>query len=77
VLAAAAGRPVRLRPGFVKRHAAALSRIWTLGLTIVGTDTVITLLGFFSRNAVRQACRARGWRFDDKVVRQRGIGNTR
>ena len=39
-------------------------RIWTLGLTIAGTGTVITL-GFFSRNAVRQACRARGWRFDD------------
>jgi hypothetical protein len=33
--------------GFVKRHAAALSRIWTLGLTIVDTDAVITLLGFF------------------------------
>ena len=63
--------------GFVTRHAAALSRIWTLGLTIVGTDAVIALLGFLSRNAVRQACCARGWRFDDKVVRQRGIRNTR
>lgn len=51
---------------FVKRHAG-LSRIWTLGLTVVGTDTVITPLSFFSRNAVRQACRARGWRFDDQV----------
>lgn len=50
---------------FVKRHAAALSRVWTLGLTIVGTDTVITPLSSFSRNEVRQACRALGWRFDD------------
>jgi len=59
---------------FVKRHAGTLSRIWTLGLTIVGTDTVITFLGFFSRNAVQQACCARGWRFDDQVSRQRGLG---
>jgi len=51
-------------------------RIWTLGLTIVGTDTIITL-GFFSRKAVKQACRARGWRFDDQVSRQRGIRTTR
>ena len=51
-------------------------RIWTLGLTIVGTDTVITL-GFFSRKAVKQACRAHGWRFDDQVSRQRGIRITR
>ena len=49
---------------FVKRHAAPLSRIWTLQLTIVGTDAVITPLSLFSRRAVRQACRARGWRFD-------------
>ena len=49
---------------FVKRHAAALSRMWTLQLTIVGTDAVITPLSLFSRRAVRQACRARGWRFD-------------
>lgn len=39
-------------------------RISTLGLTIAGTDTVITL-GIFSRRAVRQACRSRGWRFSD------------
>jgi hypothetical protein len=26
----------------VKRHAGTLGRVWTLGLTIVGTDTVIT-----------------------------------
>lgn len=46
---------------FVRRRRA--PRIWTLGLTIAGTDTAI-ILGVFSRNAVRQACRARGWRFD-------------
>jgi hypothetical protein len=57
---------------FVKRHAAALSRTWTLGLTIVGTDDVITPLNLFSRDAVRQACRARGWHFDDRdqVIRR-------
>jgi hypothetical protein len=50
---------------FVKRHSGALSRVWTLGLTIAGTDTVMVLPGFFSPSVVRQACRARGWRFDD------------
>ncbi len=50
---------------FVKRHRGALSRIWTLGLTITGTGTVIDLPGFFSRQAVREACRDRGWRFAD------------
>jgi len=37
-------------------------RIWKLGLTIEGTDTVM-VLGMFSRKAVQQACLARGWRF--------------
>jgi hypothetical protein len=37
-------------------------RIWKLGLTIDGTDTVM-VLGIFSRRAVQQACLARGWRF--------------
>ena len=57
---------------FVKRHAATMSRTWTLGLTIVGTDTVITPLSLFSRQAVQQACRARGWHFDDhdQVIRR-------
>jgi len=45
-------------------------RTWRLGLTIVGTDTVM-LLGTFSRKAVRQACLARGWRFDDQAVIRR------
>lgn len=48
---------------FVRQHRGALSQVWTLGLAIAGTDTVITLPGLFSRNAVRQACCARGWRF--------------
>ncbi len=60
---------------FVKRHAAAMSRVWTLGLTIVGTDTVITPLSLFSRHAVRQACRTRGWHFDDhdQVIRRPAV----
>jgi hypothetical protein len=37
-------------------------RIWTRGLTVAGTDNVI-LLGYFPRNAVREACRSRGWHF--------------
>jgi hypothetical protein len=48
---------------FVKLHHGALSRIWTLGLGVVGTDTVIDLPGFFARNTVRQACSSCGWRF--------------
>jgi Na+/melibiose symporter-like transporter len=50
---------------FVKQHAGPLSRIWTLGLTVAGTDAVLLLPGFFSRSEVRQACRAQGWRVDD------------
>lgn len=45
-------------------------RIWTIELTIAGSGTGI-VLGFFSRNAVRQACLARGWRFDDQIGRGR------
>jgi hypothetical protein len=48
---------------FVKLHRGALSRIWTLGLGVVGTDTVLELPGFFARNTVRQACSSCGWRF--------------
>ncbi len=48
---------------FVKLHRGALSRVWTLGLGVVGTDTVIDLPGFFARNTVRQACSSCGWRF--------------
>jgi hypothetical protein len=48
---------------FVKLHRGALSRIWTLGLGVVGTDTLIELPGFFARNTVRQACSSCGWRF--------------
>jgi hypothetical protein len=45
-------------------------RIWTIELTIAGSGTGI-VLGFFSRNAVRQACLARGWRFDGQIGRGR------
>jgi hypothetical protein len=45
-------------------------RIWALELTIAGSGTGI-VLGFFSRDAVRQACLARGWRFDDQIGRGR------
>ena len=45
-------------------------RIWKLGLTIEGTDTVMSL-GIFSRKAIQQACLDRGWRFDAKAVARR------
>src|SRR5579863_1781832 len=45
-------------------------RSWRLGLTIAGTSTVM-LLGAFSRKAVRRACLARGWRFDDGAIIRR------
>ena len=38
-------------------------RIWTLGLASTGTDAVMDLGLFFSRKSVREACRARAWRF--------------
>jgi hypothetical protein len=50
------------------REAVAGPRIWTPELTIAGSGSGIAL-GFFSRNAVRQACLARGWRFDAQVGR--------
>jgi hypothetical protein len=43
-------------------------RIWTIELTIACSGTGI-VLGFFSRNAVRQACLTRGWRFDGQIGR--------
>jgi hypothetical protein len=45
-------------------------RIWTIELTIAGSGTGI-VLGFFSRNAVRQACLAGGWRFGGQIGRGR------
>src|SRR5579859_789876 len=45
-------------------------RTWRLGLTITGSGTVMPL-GSFSRKAVRQACMARGWRFDDGAIIRR------
>ena len=46
---------------FVRRNRG--GRIWTLGLAMTGTDTVMDLGLLFSRKAVQQACLARGWRF--------------
>jgi hypothetical protein len=46
------------------------ARIWTIELTIAGSGTGI-VLGFFSRNSVREACLARGWRFDGQIGRGR------
>lgn len=48
---------------FVKQHRGALSRIWTLGVGVVGTDTVIELPGLFARSAIRQVCSSCGWSF--------------
>ena len=50
-----------------------MSRIWVLGLTIKGTDTVMDLRGEFPREEVRQACLARGWRFDRQRRNWRGM----
>jgi lysylphosphatidylglycerol synthetase-like protein (DUF2156 family) len=50
---------------FVNQRGGALGRNFTLGLTMVGTDSVLVLPGFFSRREVRQACRSRGWRVDN------------
>jgi hypothetical protein len=50
---------------FVHQRGGALGRNFTLGLTIVGTDIVLAMPGFFSRREVRQACRSRGWRVDN------------
>jgi hypothetical protein len=47
---------------FVLPHRGVASRAWALGLTIKGTDTVIDVRGEFSREAVREACLAHGWR---------------
>ncbi len=58
---------------FVMQHRAPLSRVWVLGLTIKGTDTVMDLRGEFSREAVRQACLAHGWRFDKQRRNSRGM----
>jgi hypothetical protein len=53
---------------FVRRRQG--PRLWALELTIAGSGTGI-VLGFFSRNAVRQACLAGGWRFDARIGRSR------
>lgn len=58
---------------FVMEHRGAMSRVWVLGLTIKGTDTVMDLRGEFPREKVRQACLARGWRFDEQHRNWRGM----
>lgn len=58
---------------FVMQHRGAMSRVWVLGLTIKGTDAIIDLRGEFSPDAVRQACIARGWRFDKQRRNWRGM----
>jgi len=58
---------------FVMQHRGAMSRVWVLGLTIKGTDTVMDLRGEFPREEVRQACLARGWRFDRQRRNWRGM----
>jgi hypothetical protein len=52
-----------------------MSRVWVLGLTIKGTDTVMDLRAEFSREEVWQACLARGWRFDRQRRNWRGTLN--
>lgn len=62
VLSRAEGDELR----FFRRSA---GRSWILGLTVAAPGTaagpgqVLSPLNFFSRKAVRQACRSRGWRF--------------
>jgi hypothetical protein len=58
---------------FVMQHRGVMSRVWVLGLTIKGTDTVMDLRGEFSREEVRQACLACGWRFDKQRRNWRGM----
>jgi hypothetical protein len=62
VLSRAEGDELR----FFRRSA---GRSWIFGLTVAAPGTaagpgqVLSPLNFFSRKAVRQACRSRGWRF--------------
>jgi hypothetical protein len=62
VLSRAEGDELR----FFRRSA---GRSWILGLTLTAPGTaagpgqVLSPLNFFSRKAIRQACRSRGWRF--------------
>ena len=53
-------------------HRGAMSRVWVLELTVKGTGTAIDVRGEFPREAVRQACIARGWRFDKQRRNWRG-----
>ena len=57
---------------FVLQHRGAMSRVWMLELAVKGTGTVIQLRGEFPRAAVRQACIAHGWHFDEQCRSWRG-----
>ena len=58
---------------FVLRHRGPMSRVWVLGLNIKGTDTIMDVRGEFPRDPIRQACMARGWRFDEQRRSWRGM----
>jgi hypothetical protein len=58
---------------FVLRHRGPMSRVWVLGLNIKGTDTIMDVRGEFPRDPIRQACVARGWRFDEQRRNWRGM----
>jgi hypothetical protein len=58
---------------FVLRHRGPMSRVWVLGLNIKGTDTIMDVQGEFPRDPIRQACVARGWRFDEQRRNWRGM----
>ncbi len=57
---------------FVLQHRGAMSRVWVLELGVKGTGTVIHVRGEFPRAAVRQACIAHGWQFDEQRRNWRG-----
>ena len=57
---------------FFLQHRGAMSRVWALELAVKGTGTVIQLRGEFPRAAVRQACIAHGWHFDEQRRNWRG-----
>jgi hypothetical protein len=50
-----------------------MSRVWVLGLNIKGTEAIMDVRGEFSREAMRQACIARGWHFDEQRRDWRGM----
>jgi hypothetical protein len=57
---------------FSLQHRGAMSRVWALELAVKGTGTAIHVRGEFPRAAVRQACIAHGWHFDQQRRNWRG-----